>query len=149
MNITTNYTVRDNPDSARPDLGPCWEWLGSLVNGYACARIEGVTRRVHVWTWEQENGPVPEGLELDHLCRVRRCIRPSHLEPVTRRENLLRSPLTLASANVAKTHCPQSHPYDEANTYVDQKGKRYCRTCQRDRDRARGGRPGRRKAGLR
>jgi hypothetical protein len=67
-------------------------------------------------------------LTIDHLCRVRHCVNPDHLEAVTCRENLLRGE-TLQAANVAKTECPQGHPYDEENTYVYPNGRRDCRTC--------------------
>lgn len=71
-------------------------------------------------------GPIPDGLELDHLCRVRLCVNPAHLEPVTHAENNKR-------AGVAKTHCKWGHPYNEANTYRrrDRPGNRQCRVCAR------------------
>lgn len=81
--------------------------------------------------------PVPDGLHLDHLCRVRECVNPAHLEPVTCQENLLRSPLTFQGRNARKTHCPQGHRYDEANTYVDGSGGRRCRACRRARQQQR------------
>ena len=87
----------------RPDLGPCWVWTGAVWSEgrYGCIRIGGRNGRgqpVHVVAWEMENGPVPEGLELDHLCRLTLCVRPSHVEAVTHRENLLRgmSPMAVA-----------------------------------------------------
>ena len=80
------------------------------------------------------NGPIPEGLDLDHLCRNRWCVNPEHVEPVTRRENLIRGQTTIAQ-NVSKTHCPAGHAYDETNTYY-YRGMRQCRIC-RDLHRAR------------
>jgi hypothetical protein len=78
-------------------------------------------------------GAVPEGLELDHLCRVRGCVNPKHLEPVTHRENLMRGE-SWSAVNARKTHCPEGHPYDETNTYIDGKGRRRCRECARAYD---------------
>jgi len=93
-------------------------------------------RQAHRVLYEWTVGPVPAGLELDHLCRVRRCVRPSHLEPVSRRENLLRG-VTIPAAHVAKTHCPAGHPYVGANLELRPRGYRVCRTCHRERSRRR------------
>lgn len=97
----------------RPDLGPCWLWTAGTNglterNGYG--RIWVVDRDVlaHRWSYEALVGPIPEGLELDHLCRVHLCVRPSHLEPVTTRVNNLRG-TSVAAVNALKTHCPQGH----------------------------------------
>jgi hypothetical protein len=120
--------------SERLDLGPCWLWNGSLTpDGYANLqeRVEGVdvNHLGHRLAYEQIVGPVPPGLDLDHLCRFRRCVRPGHLEPTTRRENLLRGE-TIPARNAAKTHCPAGHPYDEENTYWH-RGGRHCKACAR------------------
>ena len=91
---------------------------------------------VHRLEWERANGrPVPEGLEIVHLCNNRRCCNPEHLEAVTASENILRSSRRDGTQrNIRKTECPQGHPYSEANTYIVPKtGKRQCRTCNRDR----------------
>lgn len=79
---------KDGPiPSYNPDLGPCWVWLCSLSNGYGWFWSE-LQRGIgaHKWSYEASCGAVPSGLELDHLCRVRACVRPSHLEPVTRQD---------------------------------------------------------------
>ena len=90
--------------------------------------------------YEVEVGPIPDGLELDHVkargCTSTACCNPEHLEPVTGRENKLRGDTVLA-ANLAKTHCPQDHPYDEVNTYVSSTGARLCRACHREKKAAR------------
>ena len=70
---------------------PCWLWIGGQNgHGYGQVNRDGRLWQAHRWYWEQEHGPVPEGLELDHLCRNRACVRPDHLEPVTRTENTRR-----------------------------------------------------------
>ena len=70
----------------------CWEWRGHIDwNGYAALRVEGRTVGAHRVVYEGMIGPIPEGLELDHLCFVKHCVNPDHLEPVTHRENMQRS----------------------------------------------------------
>lgn len=119
----------------RPDLGPCWLWRGTLNNkGYGAFGFKRKTMRAHRFAYEEEHGSGSAGPELDHLCRTRPCIRPSHLEPVTHAENTRRIPSPLFGAgntgnhHRAKTHCPKGHPYDETNTRL-YKGRRYCRAC--------------------
>lgn len=113
------------------DPSGCLLWTGAKsTGGYAVIRINGRLRYAHRLMYEMFAGPVPEGLQLDHLCRVHHCANPAHLEPVTSRENSLRG-TGIPARNAAKTHCPAKHPYDEANTYR-RHGRRYCRTCLRD-----------------
>lgn len=107
----------------------CWEWTGCASRGYGQFRVGARMQQAHRVAYELLVGPTPEGLEIDHLCRNRACVNPSHLEPVTHRVNLLRGE-TLPAANVVKTHCPLDHPYDEANTRL-YRGKRVCRECHR------------------
>jgi len=114
---------------------PCWIWTNAIAsNGYGAMwdrRVKKV-RSAHCIYYEIHVGSIPEGLDLDHLCRVRSCVNPDHLEAVTRRENLLRG-MTLTAAAAAATHCPQGHAYDAANTYVHPRtGWRRCRACRRD-----------------
>jgi hypothetical protein len=117
--------------------GGCWLWVGKIDSyGYGQFRIglrADRTRRmvaVHRFAYELEVGPIPEGLTIDHLCRIRRCVNPAHLEPVTARVNNLRADGTSAR-NAKKTHCPRGHAYDLLNTYVDPDGRRHCRACKR------------------
>ena len=115
--------------------GECWLWTAAIDrNGYGKFRHQGGAVFAHRVAYELEVGPVPDGLELDHLCRVPRCVRSDHLEPVTHRDNLLRG-ATISARNAAKTHCPQGHPYDEANTKFTRGGWRTCRTCRNLRSR--------------
>lgn len=128
----------------RPDLGACWTWTAALrPDGYGAFNAGGKAVRSHVWAWEQEHGPVPEGLELDHLCRRPSCVRPSHLEAVTHAENSRRG--LAGKYQAERTHCPAGHAYDEANTRVRPRG-RACRACGNEADRRR---RRERKAGLR
>lgn len=112
----------------------CWRWTKGLNHaGYARFPVvsEGRRqhRRIHRLTYEVFVAPLTPGLTIDHLCRVRNCCNPAHLEEVTQRENTLRGD-TLNAANVLKTHCPQGHPYSADNTYVN-RGRRNCRICSR------------------
>lgn len=124
----------DKVDRSGPpfrELGPCWLWPGYLAKGgYAKGALGGRRGMIHRLAYELLVGPIPQGLTLDHLCRVRRCVNPAHLEPVTMAENLHRGN-TLPAINAAKTHCPSGHPYDVENTYVNPStGRRTCRACQ-------------------
>jgi hypothetical protein len=120
----------------------CWVWTASInTYGYGIFAVTDspVTNSAgyayaHRYAYTLLVGPIPEGKQLDHLCRVRHCVRPSHLEPVTVRQNLMRGQ-THAAHNAAKTHCPKGHPYDAANTWRDGKGKRVCLICKRKRNR--------------
>lgn len=121
--------------SPEPNLG-CWLWLGGVSKeGYARGRLDGKGGFIHRLTYERLVGPIAPGLQLDHLCRVRCCINPRHLEPVTARINTLRG-LTLPAANVLKTACPAGHPYDADNTWWRGR-QRNCRACSAARARRR------------
>jgi hypothetical protein len=113
----------------------CWLWTGSLdTNGYAQIGIGSPRPRhvlVHRLVYEMLVGPIPDGMELDHVrsrgCVHRNCVNPGHLEPVTHAENVRRA---LGVENSAiDTHCPWGHAY-EGNTYVYPSGLRACRICR-------------------
>jgi hypothetical protein len=119
-----------------PNSG-CLLWMG-MVNqyGYGRVKIGGQRTVAHRAAYELACGPVPDGLELDHLCRVRCCINPAHLEPVTHRENGRRGVAGQhhADRQAAKTHCPEGHPYSGANLFLRRNGYRECRACMRARN---------------
>lgn len=115
------------------DANGCLVWTGYIQsNGYARHWVDGKNLIAHRWSYEYHVGPIPEGMQIDHLCRNRRCVNPEHLEVVTPAENSRRS--TSAEAARARgariTHCPRGHPYDEENTLFDRKGGRSCRECK-------------------
>ncbi len=121
---------------SKVDRGPgCWEWTASKSTGYGRFTIrKGTIPVAHRVAWELLRGPIPSGMQLDHLCRNRACVNPDHLEPVSCQVNLLRGE-TRAASNVVKVRCPQEHPYDDENTYLDKRGARSCRECKRARHR--------------
>lgn len=106
----------------------CWNWKGGIsVYGYGQFMMNKKNYRVHKLIYELLKGKVPDGLELDHLCRVRHCVNPEHLEAVTHDENVKRGNDGLFQK--LKTHCPQGHSYSGDNLYLDKKGYRRCRQC--------------------
>jgi len=108
----------------------CWEWVAARNNGgygkFTISRTGWML--AHRWSYLHYVGPVPDGLQLDHLCRNRACVRPDHLEAVTAQVNLLRGK-TVAASNAAKTHCPRGHELAGANLYRRSDGRRECRAC--------------------
>lgn len=116
--------------------GECWLWTSRIErSGYGRFKSSGKYHYAHRVAYGLAVGPIPDGLTIDHLCRVRNCVNPAHLEPVTQRENTLRGE-GVAARNARKTHCPQGHEYTLENTCVS-RGLRHCRTCNRDRTRER------------
>lgn len=109
----------------------CWFYTGyTMPNGYGQVRREGKAWLTHRWVYTQLVGPIPTGLDLDHLCRNRHCCNPFQcLEPVTRSENLKRAHMP----NKLKVVCPSGHPYD----YLTDKGSRWCKRCKSAYDKKR------------
>jgi hypothetical protein len=116
----------------------CWLWpTVNARTGYGSVRVGGRTSRMalaHRVSYELHVGPIPEGRQLDHLCRNRACVNPAHLEPVTAQINVLRGE-GLAAANAVKTHCVVGHPLTGANLYVCPRGTRKCRACRAEASR--------------
>lgn len=108
----------------------CWEWIGVVAaDGYGHYKTNGRPHQAHRVVYEFLVGPIPEGLQLDHLCRNRKCVNPAHLEPVTAKENTRRADVVFGIRSAA-THCKHGHPFDAENTkWVD--GRRTCRACRR------------------
>ena len=136
--LPARFWAKVNPNGPipahRPELGPCWMWMASVggTSGYANFYWLGRNHGAHRTAYEELIGPIPEGLESDHLCRNRACVRPSHIELVTPSENTRRSDLF----ERRKTHCPQGHPYTGANLWVVPKTNwRQCRACRKLRQR--------------
>jgi len=111
-----------------PDCG-CWIWTGTLVSGYGQFKVERVRWKAHRWSYTALVGPIPDGLQIDHLCRTPACVNPDHLEPVTPRINTLRGE-SIQARNALKTHCDHGHPLSGDNLVVYGK-MRACRTCRR------------------
>jgi hypothetical protein len=121
-----------------PDEHGCWIWTGCRnSSGYAVISRgpAGSAKQfvVHRLMYEAANGAVPEGLVCDHLCRVRHCVNPVHIEPVTVRENTVRglSPQQLSAWYRSKTTCRNGHEYTAENTGFWANGTRKCLTCDR------------------
>ncbi len=117
--------------------GGCWLWQGGKTTaGYGLVNLKGGgDRYLHRLIATAAYGAIPPRIEVDHLCRVRRCVNPEHLELVTHRENGLRG-ISPAAKNAAKTHCDYGHEFTPENTATTRAGARRCRECYRRDNRA-------------
>lgn len=127
-----------------PQSNGCIYYTGAInADGYARVVVDGESTPAHRAAYEHFVGPIPEGMTLDHECHNlsgcnmvhdclhRRCVNPEHLMAKPHRNNLLASPNTQASINAAKTHCKRGHEFTPENTYLNSRGGRVCRECQR------------------
>jgi hypothetical protein len=125
--VLDRFTNKVDPHGPLPEfdplLGACWVWTGAIYSATGYGSFVATT--AHRWAYVNLVGPIPDGLHIDHLCRVRSCCNPDHLEPVTQAENNRRQA-------AAQTHCLHGHEYTAANTYLDGKGYRRCRVCVRE-----------------
>lgn len=134
------YGPRPRPEISRFTekymIGPneCWLWTAHVTKaGYGIfSKSDRTPVYAHRWAYEHFVAPIPVGLQIDHLCRVRACVNPKHLEPVTSRENTRRGMLLEAKLASRKTHCLRGHPMIDSNLYL-WRGRRRCRTCMQVR----------------
>lgn len=114
----------------------CLIWIAAVSDrGYGLFSLAGKMLPAHRFSHMAFVGEIPDGYQVDHLCRRRRCVEPMHLQAVTPRINTMRG-MGPTARNATAEKCPQGHPYSDENTYRH-RGKRYCRICQRERRRER------------
>jgi hypothetical protein len=140
LSQSTALTVVDRDHFRRhieidPDTG-CWNWTGTMRSGYGLTDYKGIQYYVHRVHWVAMRGEIDIDLEVDHLCRNRRCLNLRHLEPTTRKVNTLRGE-SFAAKNAVKTHCPAGHALDGDNLRIHIDGGRSCWTCNREKGRER------------
>ena len=109
----------------------CWEWIGAKgYRDYGMFVIKNKTHGAHRVSFQIFNGPLIEGLVIDHVCKNVSCVNPSHLRQVTKRFNLLDNSISSLAINSRKTHCKYGHEFTEDNTKVTKKG-RECFMCRK------------------
>lgn len=130
-------TIEDFASRYTSPLDGCWNWTGRLANGYGYFHVNGKYRKATRVLWELMGYTVTPEQELDHLCHNPTCIRPSHLDPVSHRENLMRSN-NFAAIHARQTHCKRGHEFTAENIYFrkDQPYGRRCRRCEVQRIRS-------------
>lgn len=113
----------------------CILWQGNTVetHGITYGILSGKAMVLaHRHAYEKEYGPIPDGLVIDHLCRVGLCVNPLHLEAVTNKENILRG-YGAPAVNARKTHCHKGHEFSEENTHISPQNRRICKACRKNR----------------
>lgn len=134
MSVAERFMAKIHPAAFGVGSEDCWEWAAARdQKGYGQFWFEGRMHVAHRIALLLIGRPVPDGLQVDHLCRNRACVNPAHLEVVTCRENLMRGE-TKAARQAGAIHCRHGHPFDEANTY-HWRGHRICRTCNNEASR--------------
>lgn len=109
----------------------CWEWTGALdIGGYGQISVDNRCKLAHRISWNVFKGAIPNGLQIDHLCRNRKCVNPDHLRVTTRKDNILCSN-GITARQVRQTHCKRGHEFTKENTYIDTKEGRNCIECKR------------------
>lgn len=118
------------------DTSRCWEWRACVDKGYGQFWLKGSRVLAHRFSYELSGLVIPKGLQLDHLCRNRRCVNPHHLEPVSQKENIYRGEGPTAT-NSRKTRCPKGHEYDVQEVEVSGTVRRRCSVCLKENSRNR------------
>jgi hypothetical protein len=109
----------------------CWNWLGGTVKGrYGKFKVNGKHVGAHRLAYELLVGDIPQGLELDHVCRNTLCVNPNHLEPVTHKVNVLRG-FSFSAHQSRQTHCKRGHGLSGDNLYIRPDGHRSCKECMK------------------
>lgn len=134
-NTIGDFWLKVNKDGIQTEYvtTPCWEWTGCLDSGgYGQFSWNGKKVLVHRFSYELSMGfTIPTGLEIDHLCKTRKCVNPSHLEVVTKTENLSRGNGAHKNQNTGTTICRRGHKFTPENTVLYHgSGKRACRICK-------------------
>ena len=115
----------------------CWEWRGGRNRGYGAFSSSGRLVGAHRWLYQELRGALPVGVQLDHLCSNQSCVHPAPLEPVTRKENILRG-ICPSAENARKQNCKAGHPLSGPNLrirHTKRGAERFCVACSKERDR--------------
>lgn len=129
---TKKITYDESPCPNPALIGPCHlSHCRKRKDGYRDLFIDGRIWLAHRYLWAQAIGPIPEGLVIDHQCRVCGCCNVDHLRIVTHKINSTENSFSVGALNKVKTHCPKGHAYDAANTRIAKNGQRICRACHR------------------
>lgn len=134
-----SHKARSHPIGYVIQENGCWDWVGTVnPSGYGAWPIKkGESAAAHRILYKRAKGVIPLGLQLDHLCRNRKCVNPDHLEPVTCRMNILRGQ-GYAAQNARKVECGRGHPFTPENTITDiKRNERRCRICTKAQERSR------------